>query len=248
MSRHSPPDVVSVVIPTLRRPRLLADAVRSVLAQRVPDEWDLEIVVSISNPDIVEDVSAAEALAAADSRIRVVEARRLGGGAARNAGVAAARGSIVVFMDDDCRAQDGWLASLLGLMSAADIVQGRTVADGAVPRFHRTMWVTPPSWLWETCNLGVKKSVFDRVGGFDESWNAAGRVGEQHGEDVEFGWRVVRSGGQAAFAPEAVVHHVVHPRTFGQHLRYKAGIRNFPRIFRTTPEARRVFYLNRFVS
>jgi glycosyltransferase involved in cell wall biosynthesis len=87
------PPLFTVVIPTFGRPRFLADAVASVLAQT---EGDLEcVVVDDASPEPV--VSPID-----DGRVRVVRLGANGGpAAARNAGVAEARGRHLAFLDDD---------------------------------------------------------------------------------------------------------------------------------------------------
>lgn len=92
--------LVSAVIPTRNRPELLACAVRSALRQ----SWtSLEVIVVVDGPD---DSTVASLNRFSDPRLRVVflPAAR-GGSAARNAGVRAARGEWVAFLDDD----DEWL-------------------------------------------------------------------------------------------------------------------------------------------
>lgn len=97
-----PPDrpLVSAVIPTRNRPALLACAVRSALRQTWPR---LEVIVVIDGPDLATETQL-EALA--DPRLRTVFLpHSVGGSAARNAGVRAARGEWIAFLDDD----DEWL-------------------------------------------------------------------------------------------------------------------------------------------
>lgn len=100
----NPSALVSVVIPTRNRPELVLRAVASVAGQTYRE---LEVIVVIDGPD-----SATEAVlsAFADSRLRVLvlpESR--GGSDARNAGIAAAKGEWVAFLDDD----DEWLPEKL---------------------------------------------------------------------------------------------------------------------------------------
>lgn len=84
---------ISVVIPTYNRPDMLREAVESVLAQTVAA--DLEVIV-------VDDASPEPVGAFADPRVRVVRrAENAGVYAAMNAGVDAAAGEIVAFVDDD---------------------------------------------------------------------------------------------------------------------------------------------------
>ncbi len=102
--------LVTVVIPTVRRPHPVARALRSVLAQT---HAALEAVVVIDGPD----PATAEALAGwPDRRVRVLQlAAPCGAGAARNAGAAGAAGSWIAFLDDD----DEWLPEKLERQLAA---------------------------------------------------------------------------------------------------------------------------------
>jgi glycosyltransferase involved in cell wall biosynthesis len=82
----------SVIITTHNRPRLLREAVASVLAQTVQDH---EVLV-------VDDGSTPPAIAPNDRRIRIIRKNDPGGpAAARNAGMRASRGKYLVFLDDD---------------------------------------------------------------------------------------------------------------------------------------------------
>jgi glycosyltransferase involved in cell wall biosynthesis len=118
---------VTVVIPTVGRPRLVVRAVESALSQTVPE---IEVVVVIDGFDAMTEKALA---AIADPRLRIV--RRTGGGpgAARNTGVTEAAAEWVAFLDDD----DVWSASKLerqlaaaaGSALACPIVAGRVAAD-----------------------------------------------------------------------------------------------------------------------
>ncbi len=100
--------LVSVVVPTRNRRRLVGRALTTVLQQR---EVDLEIVVVVDgSPD-----GTADALRRIDGPITIVEHDcALGVSRARNAGIACARGEWLAFLDDD----DVWapdkLATQLG--------------------------------------------------------------------------------------------------------------------------------------
>ncbi|MGC2637233.1 MAG: glycosyltransferase family 2 protein [Acidobacteriaceae bacterium] len=92
--------LVSAVIPTRRRPDLLVCAIRSALRQT----WrPLEVIVVFDGPDAATEERLA---ALADPRLRIVILPEISGGcAARNAGVRAAAGEWIAFLDDD----DEWL-------------------------------------------------------------------------------------------------------------------------------------------
>ena len=103
MSSHSPISDyprVSAIIPTRERPALLACAIRSALRQTWPN---LEVIVVVDGPD---SATTAYLETCSDARLRVVFLdERRGGSDARNAGVRAACGEWVAFLDDD----DEWL-------------------------------------------------------------------------------------------------------------------------------------------
>jgi len=87
------PPTFSVIVPTYRRPDLLAEAVTSVLAQ-TRDDWECLVVDDGGGLDLDPD----------DPRIRVLHRAQPGGpAAARNTGVQAARGRWLTFLDDDDR-------------------------------------------------------------------------------------------------------------------------------------------------
>ena len=87
---------VSVVIPTRNRPRLLARAVASVMAQTMKD---LEIIVVIDGPDRSTEMALDELN---EGCVRVIQSpRQAGPSNARNVGSDAAGGEWVAFLDDD---------------------------------------------------------------------------------------------------------------------------------------------------
>lgn len=99
--------LISVVMPTRNRSSMLAPAVASVLAQTYPS-WEL-VVVDDGSEDETPEVLAE---LAAEPRIRPLRIDHGGVGAARNAGLAAARGTLVAYLDDDNAMHPGWLRSV----------------------------------------------------------------------------------------------------------------------------------------
>lgn len=93
----------SVVLPTHDRPHLLGRAIDSVLRQTFSD-FELLVVDDGSNPETQERIASF-----ADCRIRYIEKHRSGVSAARNAGIAAARGALISFLDDDDEYLPGFL-------------------------------------------------------------------------------------------------------------------------------------------
>ncbi len=170
--------LVSVVIPTRNRAHLLPAALRSALGQSFTD---FEILV-------VDDGSTDRTPALRgqfdDPRLRWLrhESAR-GGGAARNAGIAAARGEYIAFLDDD----DEWRADKLARQSAAlaqsgadvgAVFTGYRVIDAAsrkvvgrkVPSKSGDLYpdLLEGNYIGGTSCLMAKRSGLERLGGFDE--------------------------------------------------------------------------------
>jgi len=120
------PATISIIIPTQRRPAPLATAARSAFAQRGVDQGEVELVV-VDNDAAGSAAASVEALRAeAPFPLRYIHEPRAGVANARNAGVAAATGGLIAFLDDDEEAPSGWLAALLDAQRRfdADVVFG----------------------------------------------------------------------------------------------------------------------------
>lgn len=156
-------------------------------------------------------------------------------GEVRNAAVAAARAPVVAFTDSDCLPRPSWLRAGLAVLEQrpdVGVVQGRTVAEHPPPSpWAVTQQVDQLTWLFEACNLFVRRDPLVAAGGFGEELGF-------FGEDTIAGWRVVRSGWEAAFAADAVVAHDVTEPGFGWHLRRASYYRNWPGLVRLVPELR----------
>ena len=174
------PTLVSVIVPTYNRARFLGDAIASIRAQ---DDVDVEIVV-------IDDGSTDDTEVVAQAQRPPVVYRsfgHLGVSAARNHGLAAARGDLVAFLDSDDVWPSGSLAArraYLDLHADVDLVYGRTMIREVGGQRHRrgsgdAERSTSAPLLG---SLLCRRSVFERVGGFDESL--------AHAEDVEWLARV----------------------------------------------------------
>ncbi len=108
--------LVTTVIPSCRRPQLTVRAVHSVLAQSF---GNLEVIVVPACPGdgLPERIASIN-----DSRLRTLEPKALGPSAARNRGVAAARGRWVAFLDDD----DVWMPQKIKRQLAAATTSKQT--------------------------------------------------------------------------------------------------------------------------
>jgi succinoglycan biosynthesis protein ExoM len=103
--------LVSLIIPTQRRPEGLATAARSALAQARVAAMELVIVDNDEGPSAEPFVRRLAA--GAPCRVIYVHEPRPGVATARNAALAHSMGELIAFLDDDEEAPEGWLAALL---------------------------------------------------------------------------------------------------------------------------------------
>ena len=122
--------LVSVIMPTRNRAKLLPTAIGSVLDQSYPS-WELVVVDDGSEDETWDVLTAWE-----DPRVRGIRGEQAGVAAARNRGLADARGSVVAYLDDDNRMHPDWLRSVvwaLGRWPDVDVVFGARIAEDSRP-------------------------------------------------------------------------------------------------------------------
>ena len=131
-------DLISVIIPVYRVEAYLNACVESVLAQTYPN-FEI-ILVDDGSPDNCPRL--CDEFAARDSRIRVIHKENGGLSSARNAGIDAARGGLLAFLDSDDLWTPVFLERLYGALTECN-------ADFAVCLFRRFRG-EPPKELPET--------------------------------------------------------------------------------------------------
>lgn len=190
---------VSVIIPTYKRPDTLDRAIRSVLDQSVKDVE--VIVVDDNNPD-TEGRALTEAKMtqfAEEPRVRYIKhERNKNGSAARNTGARAATGEWVAFLDDDDEYLPKKLESQLSALEGRDeewaccYSKYATRKQGKEPvesNEHREGNLYLEALMREFhiasgSNLIVRKTAFDAINGFDESFI--------RNQDIEFLTRLLQ--------------------------------------------------------
>ena len=106
---QSGPALISVIVPVYKSEAFLGKCVESLLAQSFQD-FEL-LLVDDGSPD--DSGAMCDAYAAKDSRVRVIHKPNGGVSSARNAGLDAARGDYVVFVDSDDYVDPSYLEGLL---------------------------------------------------------------------------------------------------------------------------------------
>lgn len=227
----------SVVVPTYRRPDLLARCLDALRAQDfAPGEWELIVADDAAGAATRAQVEAAAAgFAPVPVRYLPITATR-GPAAARNAGWRAATGDVIAFTDDDCVPDPAWLRlGLAALDSAgADAAGGRIVVPlPPAPTDYERDAAGLEHAEFATANAFARRAALAAVGGFDERFSAAWR------EDSDLQFALLTAGRAIVPAPAAVVVHPVRPARWGVSLsqqrkaRFEALLyRNFPRLYR----------------
>ena len=202
-----------------------------------------EIVVADSNSNDGTAAYLAQ-VAAERSNVRHLPGAYNGRATARNAGIAAALGEIVLFTDADIIASPDLLERHLAHhRSARDVaVVGMELQVRSLDEYRAP--ARPPgrrrplhpdgrrrlSWLYFlTGNASVRKSDLERVGCFDESFTGYGH------EDLELGYRLQQAGVRILYEPRAVNYHW-HPVPYDeQKEKMKLAGRSTVRFYRKHP-------------
>ena len=171
------------------------------LAAQHPDRARV-VVVDDGSTDTTADLVAQRATGA--SWLSLVRGPGRGPAAARNAGAAAVEGPWLAFIDADVRLDEDWLQAGLRVTAEADadVVEGMVVPRGGDDRglvLHTAS--SQGDEVFVTANLWVRRTAFEAVGGFDESYRVPWR------EDTDLGWRLQAAGARRAAAPGVTVFH-----------------------------------------
>lgn len=218
----------SVILCTFNRCQRLATALESVAAsQLAAASWEILVIDNNSNDqtrEVVERLSGRY-----PGRIHYVFERQQGKSYALNTGIRAARGEILVFVDDDVEVDPMWLQTLSNSMRDRRL-------SGAGGRILPEPGFTPPRWLDTKrryalaplalfdpglkagelneppfgTNMAFRREMFFKYGGFRTD------LGPQPGsqirsEDTEFGVRLLSGGERLWYEPAAIVYHPVSP-------------------------------------
>jgi O-antigen biosynthesis protein len=209
----------SVIVCSYNGARTLDECCAGLRALNYPD---FDVIV-------VDDGSTDETAAiAASYGYRVIRLANGGLSRARNAGLAAATGEFVAYLDADAWPDPDWLTYLHATFTRTahvgiggpniappnDGIAARAVAHAPGGPIHVLLSDQEAEHI-PGCNMAFRRSALEAIGGFDPQFRVAG-------DDVDVCWRLQKQGWTLGFSPAAVVWH--HRRdTIGRYWRQQIG-------------------------
>jgi len=193
--------LVSVVMPVFNGADVLHEQLVALASQSFDGPWEL-IVADNGSTDtsrqVIEGFSA-------DLPIEFVDASaRSGNAAARNLGVAAASGDVLLFCDQDDAVGPLWISSHVEYLSETDISVGPYEMRTDMSDAETGLYAAAPTLgafgflpYGLSANMGMQRRAFDMLGGFDETYPAAC--------DVDICWRAQLQGLALLGVDEAIV-------------------------------------------
>jgi GT2 family glycosyltransferase len=196
------PPTVTVLIPTLDRYPQLFNLLAQLREQTAPP---LEIIVIDQTAAGARDATWPERFT--DLPLRVIWRDRAGQCSSRNAGLRAARGETILFLDDDDEIRPDLIARHLAFLARFGVDASCGVAEevgaGALPA---EFGLIRDSDVFPTNNTLLRAAALGRSGLFDLAYERGERA------DHDLGMRLYLSGAQLALNPAASVVHLHAPR------------------------------------
>lgn len=198
----------SVVIPAFNAAHMIGDQLEALCSQIGAPPFEVVVADNGSSDDLGSVVERWQ------DRIpglrRVDASRGQGVSVARNVGIERATTDLILICDADDRVSPDWVAAMVAALVDHPLASGPVETTLLSGRSAAWVPIEPRSTgLFETwegrsygigCNLGLRKEVWEAVGGFDESYPAGA-------EEIDFAWRAGDLGHRFVYVPEALVHY-----------------------------------------
>src|SRR5262245_38244580 len=198
---------LSVIIPCYNSEKTIRVQLEALVNQRWSEPWEVIVADNGSQDDTYV---IAQSFKDCLPRLRTIRAaEKKGASYVRNAGARVAHGETLAFCDADDEVGPGWVAAMGTALQNYDLVASRFNTEKLNPPWLQSSPVNPqkddvqkvsyPPYLSHAggSGLGVKRSVHELIGGFDESLPAQ--------EDTDYCFRVQLAGLQLHFASNAIV-------------------------------------------
>jgi cellulose synthase/poly-beta-1,6-N-acetylglucosamine synthase-like glycosyltransferase len=214
---------VSIIIPTFNGACRIGNCLDALLQQVAGRDAEI-LVVNDGSTDNTADL--VERYVERYCVIRPISQANAGPAAARNRGAREAKGTIILFTDDDCVPAPNWLDAMVKPFEDPEVIGVRGVyrshQERLTARFvqieyedrYRLMARLACIDFVDTYSAAFRRDRFLEMTGYDTSFPVA------CAEDVELSYRMSARGWKMKFAPAAIVYHT-HPDTFWRYLKRK---------------------------
>ncbi|MDB5127267.1 glycosyltransferase [Mucilaginibacter sp.] len=204
--------IVSIVVPTYQRPKLLINCLKALLLQKF-DKKEYEIIVVSDGPDEQTQRITEKSAGYHSASIRYLPLPfKKGPAAARNYGWLNAKGRIIAFTDDDCLPDAHWLQEIVANCDSLEDIAltGKVVVPvGKRPTDYEQNTANLQTADFITANCACTKSALIKAGGFDEQFSMAWR------EDSDLQFKFINNNIPIKKIESAVVVHPVRSSPWG---------------------------------
>lgn len=201
---------LSVILPSHNGEETIGAQLEALARQQWPGEWEL---VFVDNRSTDGTRAMVEAYRDRLPSLSVISAEEKSGIAyALNCGIAASRGTSILICNDDDEVAPGWLAAMGDALRVHEVVAGSLEQERLNENWMIGVRGRPqsdrlPEWGFLpylpfafAASIGVRRSLHDAIGGFDEDIAPAA-------EDMDYCWRLQLAGAEIHFVPNAVTHY-----------------------------------------
>ncbi len=210
----------SIMIPSYNRGELLLDTVKFLL-QQITDRDEIIIVDQTNIPS-----TPVRNLSSSDKRIRYVHITEKGLPNARNVGVRAAQGEIIIFCDDDVIPEKGFIEAHVKAYEDTSVgaVAGRVILQGNESSMEPTKFGTIRKFDYriignfqslkrrfvehgQGCNISIRKSLVEQGVYSDIRFG-----GTAHLEETDLSLQIREKGYKILYEPDAALIHLIEKK------------------------------------
>lgn len=203
---------ISVIIPVYNRPEEIVELLDSLTLQALKNEIEVIIVEDGSTTKCEEEIKHFDR----QLNLKYIYQENMGPGMARNTGAKHAEGEYLIFLDSDCILPSNYLKNTFAFLEKKpyDCFGGPDKAHKFFTPVQKAISYSMTSFLTtggirggkkkidkfypRSFNLGVRKAVFDEIGGFSNM---------RYGEDIDFSMNVVEHGYKVGLVEDTFVYH-----------------------------------------
>jgi glycosyltransferase involved in cell wall biosynthesis len=201
---------LSVIIPSFNAAKTIGCQLDALANQRWSEPWEVIVADNGSEDDTV---SVAKTYVGKVHELRIIDASgRKGAPYAMNLAASVARGESIAICDADDEVAPGWVAAMGNALNIHECVASRFDFAKLNPSLGKNdpimhhpqtkgplrLWYPPYLPFVGSCGLGVRKTLHNVIGGFDESFVVV--------YDAEYCVRIQLQGSKIFFAKDAMVH------------------------------------------